>query len=165
MPPLTIKDLNDKTEFDDRQYLNKELKEMFFALKLIQSYGSGIRRAKKAMEDNNSPKLVFEPEQEDEKDYTMVTAYLNEEFASIKAEEEGTEKAEQEEKTTQKTTQKTRMIVLDRIRNNPTITRDELSQRIGITPDGIKYHISKLKEAGIIERIGGDKGGYLKIND
>ena len=59
------------------------------------------------MEDNNSPKLVFEPEQEDEKDYTMVTAYLNEEFASIKAEEEGNEKAEQKEKTTQKTTQKT----------------------------------------------------------
>ncbi|MBQ6623799.1 MAG: winged helix-turn-helix transcriptional regulator [Mogibacterium sp.] len=57
------------------------------------------------------------------------------------------------------------MIVLDMIRNNPTITRDELSQRIGITPDGIKYHISKLKEAGIIERIGGDKGGYWKIND
>lgn len=169
LPPLTIKDLNDKTEFDDRQYLNKELKEMFFALKLIQSYGSGIRRAKKAMEDNNSPKLVFEPEQEDEKDYTMVTAYLNEEFASIKAEEEGNEKAEQKEKTTAKTTTKTttkkRALLLDLLKKRPSIEQSEMAEALGITKDGVRYHLNKLKAEGLIERVGGDKGGYWKITD
>ena len=87
LPPVTIQDLNEKTEFADRQYLNKELKDMFFALNLIQSYGSGIRRAKRAMVDNHSPELVFEPKDEDEKDYTQVTAYINEEFATIRQEE------------------------------------------------------------------------------
>ncbi len=59
VPPVTIEDLNTKVVFDDRHYLNDELKEMFFKLDLIQSYGSGVRRAKKAMEDNKSPELVY----------------------------------------------------------------------------------------------------------
>ena len=88
LPPVTIEDMNTKTEFQDRNYLNKELKEMFFSLDLIQSYGSGIRRAKKAMADNSSPALIFEPNN-DVDDYTMATAYINDEFARVKAEEEG----------------------------------------------------------------------------
>ena len=55
LPPVTIEDLNEQTVFADRQYVNDELKDMFFKLDLIQSYGSGIRRAKKAMEVNGSP--------------------------------------------------------------------------------------------------------------
>lgn len=86
VPPVTIEDLNTKVDFDDRHYLNDELKEMFFKLDLIQSYGSGIRRAKRAMEDNKSPKLVFYPDN-DIDDYTQVIAYINEEFAQIQEEE------------------------------------------------------------------------------
>lgn len=84
LPPVTIEDLNTKEEFDDRDYLNPELKDMFFALDLIESYGSGIRRAKRAMAANGSPALVFTPDNETD-DYTMATAYINSEFASIRA--------------------------------------------------------------------------------
>ena len=86
LPPVTIEDLNEKTNFDDRQYLNDELKEMFFNLDLIQSYGSGIRRAKKAMADNGSPRLVYSPDN-DTDDYTQVVAYISDEFAKIYEEE------------------------------------------------------------------------------
>ena len=86
VPPVTIEDLNTKVVFDDRHYLNDELKEMFFKLDLIQSYGSGVRRAKKAMEDNKSPKLVYSPDN-DTDDYTQVVAYINKEFARIQEEE------------------------------------------------------------------------------
>ena len=85
---MTIEDLNTKMEFKDRNYLNDELKEMFFKLDLIQSYGSGIRRAKNALSHIGSPALVFEPNN-DTDDYTAVTAYINAEFAAVKAEEEG----------------------------------------------------------------------------
>ena len=87
LPPITIEDLNEKTDFDDRKYLNEELKGMFFNLDLIQSYGSGIRRAKKAMEDNGSPRLVFSPDN-DTDDYTQVVAYINDEFAQIMKEDQ-----------------------------------------------------------------------------
>ena len=39
LPPVTIEALNRERSFDRRQYLNKELKDMFFALNLIESYG------------------------------------------------------------------------------------------------------------------------------
>ena len=40
-----------------------------------------------------------------------------------------------------------------------------MAKRLGKSIDGIRYHIDKLKEEQIIERVGGDKGGYWKIND
>lgn len=75
---LTIQEASDYFNIG----IKKELKEMFFSLDLIQSYGSGIRRAKKAMADNSSPALIFEPNN-DVDDYTMATAYINDEFARV----------------------------------------------------------------------------------
>ena len=67
-------------------------------------------------------------------------------------------------KTTRKTTQKTTRKILDLIRKNPYITRKELAQKIeNITEDGIKYHLAKLKQQGILKRIGPDKGGHWEI--
>lgn len=162
-PPVTIQDLNDKTEFDDRRYLNKELKEMFFALNLIQSYGSGIRRAKKAMADNHSPKLVFEPTGEDEKDFTMVTAYINKEFVRIRK-EENRKDGSTTQKTTQKTTPKTRDIILDLMRKKPQISQEEIAAETGISINGVKYHIKKLRSEEIIGREGGRKEGRWIVN-
>ena len=53
--------------------MNPELKDMFFALGLIESFDSGVRRAKHTMRDNGSPALVYEPTN-DADDYTMVTS-------------------------------------------------------------------------------------------
>ena len=79
LPPVTIEDLNERESFDGRGYVNPELKDMFFALGLIESFGSGVRRAKHAMRDNGSPALVYEPAN-DADDYTMVTASIQPEF-------------------------------------------------------------------------------------
>ena len=93
MPPVTIESMNRQSSFDDRKYLNPELKDMFFALNLIESYGSGIRRAKDALKVNGSPKLEFLPNN-DYDDYTMAVIYINEEFAKIAKEEKGVGKAD-----------------------------------------------------------------------
>jgi ATP-dependent DNA helicase RecG len=53
---------------------------------------------------------------------------------------------------------------LELIKENPKITRSELVDKLGINPSAIQRHIQKLKADGTIERIGGDKGGYWKIN-
>ena len=82
MPPVTIEAMNSQSSFDNRKYLNPELKDMFFALNLIESYGSGIRRAKEALKSNRSPKMEFLPNN-DYDDYTMAVIYINEEFAEI----------------------------------------------------------------------------------
>ena len=61
--------------------------------------------------------------------------------------------------TTQKTTQKTTQIILEQIKLNPFISREDLAEVCGVTTDGIKYNIRKLRESGVIKRIGPDKGG------
>ncbi|MFT6408437.1 MAG: putative HTH transcriptional regulator [Arenicella sp.] len=63
-------------------------------------------------------------------------------------------------KTTQETTQEK---ILALLRENPSITRKALAERIGITPDGIKYHLDKLKTAGIIQHSGPTKGGHWQV--
>lgn len=64
---------------------------MFFALDLIESYGSGIRRAKDALAANGSPDLKFLPDNEAD-DYTMAVIYINPEFAEISEEEKANNK-------------------------------------------------------------------------
>ena len=63
------------------------------------------------------------------------------------------------EKTVEKTVEK----VLELIKENSKITQEELAEKTHLTRRGIEWNIAKLKEAGLIERIGADKGGYWKI--
>jgi len=71
--------------------------------------------------------------------------------------------AKDDEKVVRKSGQKKWSEVLELIKENPKITRRELSDKLGINPSAIQRHIQRLKTEGIIERIGGDKGGYLKM--
>ena len=72
------------------------------------------------------------------------------------------------EKTTQKTTQKIKLNdnqlrIMELIKDNPKITRNELSEKLNITADGVKYNLKKLIDNNLIERIGADNGGYWNI--
>mgnify|MGYP005781318583 CR=1 FL=1 len=73
-------------------------------------------------------------------------------------------------KTTQKTTQKIKLNnnqlrILELVQKNPRITRNELANHLGITPDGVKYHLKKMVDNEIVERIGPDNGGYWSIKE
>lgn len=47
---------------------------------------------------------------------------------------------------------------------NGHLTRDELSERTGLSLGGIKKIINSLREDGLIERVGSNKTGYWKVN-
>lgn len=53
--------------------------------------------------------------------------------------------------------------IIEQIHNNPKITRNELASILGITPDGVKYHLHKMTVEGIIIRHGSARGGYWKV--
>lgn len=57
----------------------------------------------------------------------------------------------------------TRVMIIDAIRNNPEVTRKELSEIIGISSSAIQKHIEYLKYSGVIVRIGSDRKGWWKI--
>lgn len=54
-------------------------------------------------------------------------------------------------------------LILKGIKNNPTISFDELSEQLHVARITIYRDIEKLKNKGIIKRIGPDKGGYWEI--
>ncbi|MGA1795330.1 MAG: winged helix-turn-helix domain-containing protein [bacterium] len=66
-------------------------------------------------------------------------------------------------KTAQKTTQKTTQKIIAMIQRNPEITRQELAAELGITDSGVKYHLKKMQDKGLLCRVGPDKGGYWKV--
>jgi ATP-dependent DNA helicase RecG len=49
------------------------------------------------------------------------------------------------------------------IEQNDTISAKEISTSLQITDRTIEREIQKLRKMGILERIGGDRGGYWKI--
>lgn len=65
----------------------------------------------------------------------------------------------------QKTVEKTVGKILVLIKENPKITREELSAKTGLTIRGIEWNLARLKEKGILKRIGPAKGGHWEIKD
>jgi ATP-dependent DNA helicase RecG len=49
------------------------------------------------------------------------------------------------------------------IKTNPAITRKVLAEKTGLTLDGVKYHIDKLREQGVIRHVGATKKGYWEV--
>jgi len=67
--------------------------------------------------------------------------------------------------TTQMTTQIISEKILQLIKEDASISRKQLAEKISnITEDGIKYHLDKLKEARKIKRIGGTRGIWKILN-
>jgi predicted HTH transcriptional regulator len=64
------------------------------------------------------------------------------------------------QETTQETTQEKILTIL---KARPETTRKELAAQIGITPDGIKYHLAKLRKAGAIRHVGPTKAGHWEV--
>ena len=66
-------------------------------------------------------------------------------------------------KSGQKSGQKTREQILKLIKKNPSVTRMQLTEELGISSSAIQRHIKILKEMVKIRRVGPDKGGYWEI--
>ena len=64
------------------------------------------------------------------------------------------------DKVANKSAQKVLMLLYE----NGHLTRNELSERTGLSLGGIKKIINSLRESGLIERIGANKNGYWKVN-
>lgn len=83
LPPLRINDLNERTFFNERDTENPELRDMFKALGIIESFGTGIGEAKRAMRGNGSPDLFYKVFKAND-NVTSVVIPVNEEFFDIK---------------------------------------------------------------------------------
>lgn len=69
------------------------------------------------------------------------------------------------QETTQETTQKTEIEkpipdqIVELIEMEPSITARQIAKHLGISFDGVRYHIKKLRAHGVIKREGSTKVG------
>ena len=49
------------------------------------------------------------------------------------------------------------------MKNNPFVTIDYLCEICGLTRDGLNWNIRKMKNEGLIRRVGPDKGGHWEV--
>ena len=62
-----------------------------------------------------------------------------------------------------KSNQKSNQIIVDAMRQNPSVTINELQDITGLSESGVKKIIRQLRTDDIIQRIGGAKGGHWQV--
>lgn len=60
--------------------------------------------------------------------------------------------------------ERTREKILRLIQAQPTISTQELAEALEITRKGVEWQIRRLKEEGLIKRVGADRGGYWEVS-
>ncbi len=55
--------------------------------------------------------------------------------------------------------------LIEILRMDSAATRESLAAELGITPDGVKYHLDRLRRAGRIQRLGSTKAGRWEVLD
>ncbi len=121
---------------------NSSLGALFKRLDIIEQWGTGFEKVEKELEEY--PELHFELD--DESSFTQIRFV---------------------KKTTPKTTLKnsTKEKIIHAMIENSKITREELASSLGVSINAVKNHITSLKKADILERVGGRKDGFWKIKN
>ena len=133
-----------------RRYRNRRIGEFLKELHLTEGRNTGFRKILEALEKNGSPLPEFETDEAH--DYFITRLFVREGFYSFQVEDSGS--------TTGKTTgNATGKKLLRIIQENPSITMKQLAGIVGLTEEGVRYHIKKMREAGILEREGSARAG------
>ena len=122
---------------------NEHIADLFFRMDKVERAGTGIRRMKEAMV---AAKLQA-PKIRQTGFYTIVFKRP----AGI-----GGDRLVERLAESQKT-------ILKLIKENPYISKKELSEAIGISTTAVDKNITRLKKEGLLKRIGPDKGGHWEI--
>ena len=78
--------------------------------------------------------------------------------------QENTQEIGKDQRITQEITQETiESKILKIIKEEPTITKNILSERLKTSPDSIKYYLNKMRKNGLIKHKGPTKSGYWEI--
>ncbi len=147
-----------KTTRDNFKTKRKRIANEDELLVFYNTHEAIIRRAKDALLENGSPELKFYPDNEED-NYTNAVMGVNEEFLKDFD-------SSNYEKTTMKTTTKTTMKqeeIIKIIAENPHISAKEMAEKLNLTIDDVRYHLTKMRKAGLIRYEGSTKLGQWII--
>ena len=126
---------------------NELIAEMLHRVHFIEKWGRGIKLI-----------LSKEPDTEfSEVGTKFITTFKRKSYYEGKKVVEGSEKGLAEGLV------ESQKRILKLIKENPYISKKELSKTIGISTTAIDKNITRLKKKGLLKRIGPDKGGYWEV--
>lgn len=130
---------------------NPIIADLFHRMGKVERMGSGIKKMRSLMQEAGLKEPVFEAGF-----FFRATFYRDSKY-SLK---QGMDTVE---KTVVNTVEKTVVKIIALIRDNPKITQRELMSVTGLTRRGIEWNLKKLKEDGIICRVGSARSGYWQV--
>ena len=157
-------------------YRNPFIAEAMKVLGYVNRFSRGVYRVQKELTENGNGEAAF--------DFSLQTAFRVVENISTRYFEEGfgadiqeipkksPKNTEDYPDTTPVTTPvlpqhypDTTLKIIEAIKKNPHITRKELSEKLGISLNGVKYHIKNLNRDGVLQREGTNRTGRWIVID
>ena len=129
---------------------NRELMRIFHDMEWVEQLGSGIHRILRKY-----PKGIYDISEH----FVVVTFKFADSLTDISDVSRSDSQDDNLVNDTQKTTQK----IIEILKGNKEISTEQLAKMCGLTRDGINYQIRKLKQQGVLRRVGPDKGGHWEI--
>jgi ATP-dependent DNA helicase RecG len=161
---------------------NPDIANAFFRTGMIESWGRGIERMMAACASAGLPAPTFEYEATGmwtifhfAPEYVQLSAQLEMTTQEVDSTTQENDITTQEvDSTTQEIDSTTQEVdsttqeniqarILALLSDEPTITRRELATKLAMTADGVKYHLQKLRLAGVIRHVGPTKAGVWEV--
>ena len=154
---ITIEDLiSNKYRSTPR---NKMMADFLKDIGIIEKYGTGIKRIIDYCIKAGLPKPSFT----NISDGFMVTVYSSQTRERSVVSEFNTPFVKGSEKSSEKGSEKSSEKIINELINNKNITISDLSSKLGISTRAIEKQLDKLKQKGMIRRVGPAKGGHWEI--
>ncbi len=135
---------------------NPLITDLFLRIGFGEKIGSGIRRMNEICRQENAPK----PEIDAQENYFYVTFKPSYEYLDFVSAER------KEKRLIERLVEglvENQKKILTLVRENPYVSKREMSESIGISTTAIDKNIASLKKKGLLKRIGPAKGGHWEI--
>lgn len=163
---ISKEDIKKGDMLKSRRYRNRRLGDFLKELDLTEGRSTGVPTIQAKLAENGSPRAIFETT--DDRLTFLVTIPIHQGYdqsseTTAKSSEKSSEKdALSSEKSSGKPAGSSEKI-LELIKLQPTISAVEIAMKIDMSSRGVEKQIRRLREEGIIKRIGADRGGSWKI--
>lgn len=142
---------------------NPKMAQVFYRAGFIEAWGRGYEKIMKAFDRANLKRPEFRVEQ------GGVTAIIYREiFMSVRGDQKSTQtepnRTKNEPKTKQKRIKNEQKIrIVELLAENPTITRAEIAEILGIHKSSVQRRLETLVKKGRIRHVGPTNGGYWEV--
>ncbi|VEU78114.1 RNA-binding domain-containing protein [Mycoplasmopsis columbinasalis] len=167
--PVTLDKLNTSRDiYSSATYRNPELKESLKLLNFVETHGAGVAKAKKALEKNSSPQLLFDIQGDGDANFTQVTVKIHPYAQTKHTKEINLNKSTTENISNLSNLERFKLFpaqieILKLIQGDKNIKMSEIAKKINLSVAGVKYHMQILKSLNLVKFTGNTKAGFWEL--